>query len=185
MQRDRIEDWLRLESLASPVRDEVGVREADELADAALGRLLALLPLISVPPDFAGGVAARLPATALRSARSRFLGSWGARAATAWVAAQAAILVAITTAVVGGLAAALGPVRLVGGVVGGGAVALDRVLEALRVGVQVAELSQSSLVAAGPTLLVSLLVCIVASAVGVALLAPLYAPPGEPRGALR
>jgi hypothetical protein len=184
MQRDRIEDWLRLESLAGPVRDELGVRESDELAEAALGRLLALLPLLSAPPQLAAGVAARL--AALRgSAGSRFLGSWGARAATAWVAAQAAILVAITTAVVGGLAAALGPVRLAGGVVAGTAVALDRVLEALRVVVQVAEVSQSSLVAAGPTLLVSLLVCIVASAVGVVLLAPLYAPPGEPRGALR
>ena len=62
---------------------------------------------------------------------------------------------------------------------------VDAVIDALRVGLQVAEVSQASLVAVGPALLISLLVCIVASAVGVALLAPLYAPPGGPRGAYR
>jgi hypothetical protein len=50
---------------------------------------------------------------------------------------------------------------------------------------RVAELSQSSLVAAGPTLLISLVLCIAASAVGVALLAPLYGSSEGTRGAIR
>jgi hypothetical protein len=185
MERDPIHEWLRLETLAGPVLDEVGTRQADELAEVALTRLFGLLPLLSPPARFAAGVIARSSRAARRSMPARILGSWGARAATVWVAAEVAILVAITTAVVGGLAAALGPVRLLGAVVGGSAVALDRALEAARVGMRVAELSQSSLVAAGPTLLVSLVLCIAASAVGVALLAPLSGASGGTRGAHR
>lgn len=183
MQSERLQEWLRLETLAGPLHDEVGLRQADEVAEAALVRLMGLLPAWSPAPGFATGVIARTVAASSR--RASLLGSWGARAATVWVAAQVAILVAITTAVVGGLAAALGPVRLLSSLVAGGAIALDRLLGALRLGVEVAEVWQSSLLGIGPTLLVSLLVCIVASAVGVALLAPVYGSVGGARGALR
>jgi hypothetical protein len=183
MQRERLQDWLRLETLAGPVLDESGVREADEVAEAALARLMKLLPAFGPSPTFAASVIARAAASVPH--RAPLLGSWGARAATVWVAAQVAILVAITTAVVGGLATALGPVRLLGWVVSGSAMALDQLLEALRLVVEVAEIGQSSLVSVGPTLVVSLLVCLVASALGVALLAPLYSPAGGARGALR
>jgi hypothetical protein len=191
MRSERIQEWLRLEALSSPgpagVPGEVAARQDEpaEPAEAAFARLLALLPVLAPSPDFALRVDARLLQASRRSPWTRWLGSWGVRAATAWVAAQAAILIAIGSAVIGGLAASLGPVRLVGGLVSGSAAALEWVLDSLRMSVRVAEISQSSLVAVGPMLLVSLLVCIAASALGVALMSPLYAPHGSPRGAMR
>lgn len=190
MRPTRIEEWLRLEALAAPAsgpadQDDFGGRASDELAEAALTSLLAFLPVLAPSPAFALRVEARLIEASRRSPWARWMGSWGVRAVTAWVAAQAAVLIAITTAVIGGLAASLGPVRLLGGFVSGSAVALQWVLDGLKVGIGVAEISQSSLVSSGPVLALALLVCLAASALGFALLSPLYAPHGEPRGALR
>lgn len=190
MRPERIEEWLRLEALSAPAsspadEDDLASRASDELAEAALASLLAFLPVLAPRPAFAQRVEARLIEASLRSPWTRWLGSWGVRAATAWVAAQAAVLIVISTAVIGGLAASLGPVRFLGGLVSGSALALQWILDGLRVGIGVAEVSQSSLVSSGPVLLLALLVCLAASALGFALLSPLYAPHGEPRGALR
>jgi hypothetical protein len=188
MRPERLEEWLRLEAIADPPGAAEGAEDGAEreAAEAALARLLALLPVLAPSPALAARIDARLLEVSQRSPYARWLGSWGVRAATAWVAAQAAILIAIGTAVIGGLAASLGPVRLASGLVSGAAVALRGLLDALAVGLRVAEISQSSLVSTGPALGISLLVCVVASAVGVALLSPLYASqPRDARGALR